>query len=236
MVAAAAIAGEVVDVREMLEECRHERAISREPSAIGHQPCRRPRPAAARPRHRHRPHHAGALPASPCRSRGSSSTCSRTTARPTRRTRSTTRASTARRCSSSTRTSAADRRASTRRRGSLRAGIRAIVGESFSEIFLGNAAMLGMPCFVASHDDVERLQTLIETGAGHGRSSADVATGVVTAGALRDRRGAAAGAARRVPVGPVEPDGDAARSLRRGPRRRSAAAVRQRVLEIRPPS
>src|SRR4249920_2718063 len=46
--------------------------------------------------------------------------------------------------------------------GLARAGYRAIVGESFSEIFQGNAAMLGMPCFVASHDDVERLQTLIE--------------------------------------------------------------------------
>lgn len=67
--------------------------------------------------------------------------------------------------------------------GLLRAGIRAIVGESFSEIFQGNAAMLGMPCFVASHADVERLQTLIEA-APDAVVSADVATGTVTAGAL----------------------------------------------------
>src|SRR6476620_2516412 len=33
--------------------------------------------------------------------------------------------------------------------GIVRAGYRALVGESFSEIFQGNAAMLGMPCFVA---------------------------------------------------------------------------------------
>ena len=38
----------------------------------------------------------------------------------------------------------------------------AIVGESFSEIFQGNAAMLGLPCFAASAADVDRLQTLIE--------------------------------------------------------------------------
>ena len=46
--------------------------------------------------------------------------------------------------------------------GLARAGFRAIVGESFSEIFLGNAAMLGLPCFVAGGDAIDRLQTLIE--------------------------------------------------------------------------
>src|SRR4051812_35977878 len=33
--------------------------------------------------------------------------------------------------------------------GLLRAGIKAVVGESFSEIFQGNATMIGMPCFTA---------------------------------------------------------------------------------------
>jgi len=68
--------------------------------------------------------------------------------------------------------------------GLARAGYRALVGESFSEIFQGNAAMLGMPCFVASHDDVERLQTLIEQSPDV-EIAADVATGAITAGPLR---------------------------------------------------
>jgi 3-isopropylmalate/(R)-2-methylmalate dehydratase small subunit len=67
--------------------------------------------------------------------------------------------------------------------GLLRAGYRAIVGESFSEIFQGNAAMIGMPCFVASHDDVERLQTLVAKTPDV-KIAADVASGTITAGAL----------------------------------------------------
>ena len=67
--------------------------------------------------------------------------------------------------------------------GLVRAGIRAVIGESFSEIFQGNAAMLGVPCFVASHADIERLQTLIET-APETAINADVASGTITAGTL----------------------------------------------------
>jgi 3-isopropylmalate/(R)-2-methylmalate dehydratase small subunit len=68
--------------------------------------------------------------------------------------------------------------------GLVRAGYRAIVGESFSEIFQGNAAMLGMPCFVASHDDVDRLQALVAKTPGV-VIAADVTSGVITAGSLR---------------------------------------------------
>jgi 3-isopropylmalate/(R)-2-methylmalate dehydratase small subunit len=67
--------------------------------------------------------------------------------------------------------------------GLVRAGYRAIIGESFSEIFQGNAAMLGLPCFAASHDAVERLQTLIETTP-EVVIRADVAADSVTAGEL----------------------------------------------------
>ena len=68
--------------------------------------------------------------------------------------------------------------------GLARAGIRAVVGESFSEIFQGNSSILGVPCFVASHDVVEALQALVER-APETAIEADVESGVVTAGTLR---------------------------------------------------
>ncbi|HEX3702063.1 MAG TPA: hypothetical protein VHU82_01955 [Vicinamibacterales bacterium] len=67
--------------------------------------------------------------------------------------------------------------------GLVRFGIRAVIGESFSEIFQGNAAMLGLPCFSARHADVDRLQTLVEQ-APETTIDARVDTAVVTAGTL----------------------------------------------------
>ena len=43
-----------------------------------------------------------------------------------------------------------------------RKGFRAVVGESFSEIFFGNSVALGMPCVTGAAADVARLQTMIE--------------------------------------------------------------------------
>jgi 3-isopropylmalate/(R)-2-methylmalate dehydratase small subunit len=43
-----------------------------------------------------------------------------------------------------------------------RRGIRAVVGESFSEIFFGNSVALGMPCLSASPADVDKLQAVVE--------------------------------------------------------------------------
>jgi 3-isopropylmalate/(R)-2-methylmalate dehydratase small subunit len=41
-------------------------------------------------------------------------------------------------------------------------GIRAIVAESFAEIFAGNSLMMGLPCVTASKADLERLIALCE--------------------------------------------------------------------------
>jgi 3-isopropylmalate/(R)-2-methylmalate dehydratase small subunit len=68
--------------------------------------------------------------------------------------------------------------------GIARSGIRAVVGESFSEIFQGNAAVIGLPCFVAGRDAVNQLQTLIERTP-EMTIEADLQSGAITAGTLR---------------------------------------------------
>ncbi|MGD1920468.1 MAG: 3-isopropylmalate dehydratase small subunit [Pleurocapsa sp.] len=40
-------------------------------------------------------------------------------------------------------------------------GIKAIVGQSFAEIFFGNCVAIGVPCVIASPESVKQLQTLI---------------------------------------------------------------------------
>jgi 3-isopropylmalate/(R)-2-methylmalate dehydratase small subunit len=40
-------------------------------------------------------------------------------------------------------------------------GIRAIVGESFSDIFFGNAALMGLPCVTAARADLDALMALV---------------------------------------------------------------------------
>jgi len=46
--------------------------------------------------------------------------------------------------------------------GLHRWGIRAIVAESFAEIFFGNSLMIGLACVTASAGDVEKLMSLVE--------------------------------------------------------------------------
>ncbi len=120
MVAAAAIAGEVVDVRDDARSgCRHERRDATPTRhADQHQRVERPRPAAARRRHRHRSDHAGAVPRVGV-VRGARAASLRGRSR--RQSGASVQRSALRRALrswSSTPTSAADRRASTRRRAS----------------------------------------------------------------------------------------------------------------------
>jgi 3-isopropylmalate/(R)-2-methylmalate dehydratase small subunit len=62
-------------------------------------------------------------------------------------------------------------------------GIRAVVGESFSEIFFGNSVMLGLPCVTAAHADMERLMSLVE-GAPATMISIDLAKGMIAGGGV----------------------------------------------------
>ncbi|NJP12027.1 MAG: 3-isopropylmalate dehydratase small subunit [Leptolyngbyaceae cyanobacterium RU_5_1] len=41
-------------------------------------------------------------------------------------------------------------------------GIKAIVGQSFAEIFWGNCVAIGVPCLIAAPEDIQQLQTLIK--------------------------------------------------------------------------
>ena len=63
----------------------------------------------------------------------------------------------------------------------MRRGIRALIGESFAEIFFGNCLTLGIPCLGASHDDVLALQALVSTEPNR-ELSIDVTSLTVSAG------------------------------------------------------
>jgi 3-isopropylmalate/(R)-2-methylmalate dehydratase small subunit len=67
--------------------------------------------------------------------------------------------------------------------GLARFGIKAIVGESFSEIFLGNCSVLGVPCLTANHETIDTLQSLIEQSP-ETPIDVDVRTGRITAGSF----------------------------------------------------
>jgi 3-isopropylmalate/(R)-2-methylmalate dehydratase small subunit len=50
--------------------------------------------------------------------------------------------------------------------GIYRWGIRALVGVSFSDIFFGNAALIGLPCVTAARADVDTLMAAVEQNPG----------------------------------------------------------------------
>ena len=64
-----------------------------------------------------------------------------------------------------------------------RRGIRAIVGESFAEIFAGNALMIGLPCLTVSRDDMKRLMHAVQAAPGL-TAEVDLRNNRVTAGAI----------------------------------------------------
>jgi 3-isopropylmalate/(R)-2-methylmalate dehydratase small subunit len=43
----------------------------------------------------------------------------------------------------------------------LRGGIKAVAGESYSEIFFGNSVAIGLPCVTLAHDAIAALQDLV---------------------------------------------------------------------------
>jgi 3-isopropylmalate/(R)-2-methylmalate dehydratase small subunit len=67
--------------------------------------------------------------------------------------------------------------------GLQRWGIRAIVGESFAEIFFGNSLVIGLPCVYASAEDVAALMQLVET-VPQTAVTVDLVAGTCTAGTL----------------------------------------------------
>ena len=63
-------------------------------------------------------------------------------------------------------------------------GIRAVVGESFAEIFFGNCVSLGMPCVTVEAASVEALQKVV-TADPTIEVAVDLKDKIVSAGALR---------------------------------------------------
>ena len=43
-----------------------------------------------------------------------------------------------------------------------RAGFRAVIAQSFAEIFFGNCATLGVPCVIASADDIDKVAAAVD--------------------------------------------------------------------------
>jgi 3-isopropylmalate/(R)-2-methylmalate dehydratase small subunit len=79
-------------------------------------------------------------------------------------------------------------------------GIRALVGESFSEIFFGNAIALGMPCLTVTAQDAEALLSAVE-GDPQTEISVSVASQTVGANGLTYQATVPAGAREALTAG-----------------------------------
>jgi 3-isopropylmalate/(R)-2-methylmalate dehydratase small subunit len=63
-------------------------------------------------------------------------------------------------------------------------GIKAVIGESFAEIFFGNSGMIGMPCVTAAPGDVQAIMERIESNP-DARIHIDLAAGTCEADGFR---------------------------------------------------
>jgi 3-isopropylmalate/(R)-2-methylmalate dehydratase small subunit len=72
-------------------------------------------------------------------------------------------------------------------------GIRAVIGESFSEIFFGNSVALGMPCLTVAAQDADALLSAVEADPG-AQLSLSVAGQTVEIGGKRYHAAVPAGA------------------------------------------
>ena len=79
-------------------------------------------------------------------------------------------------------------------------GIRAVVGESFSEIFFGNAVVLGMPCLTVSASDAEALLSAVEADP-QAELTVTVADQTVTLGGAKYHAAVPAGAREALTTG-----------------------------------
>ena len=64
-----------------------------------------------------------------------------------------------------------------------RYGFRAILAESYAEIFFGNCCGLGVPCAVATHENIKKISNLVDS---HPETEVhlDIANSEITAGEL----------------------------------------------------
>ena len=65
-------------------------------------------------------------------------------------------------------------------------GIRAVIAESFAEIFFGNSLAIGLPCLTAAHVDLERLMAVAEARPAES-FAVDIRAGQITGGGLNVR-------------------------------------------------
>ncbi len=80
------------------------------------------------------------------------------------------------------------------------AGITAVVGESFAEIFFGNCVALGMPCVTASRDDVQALKRAIAADP-NTELTVDLVHGEASAGNVRVKVSMPEGARKQLTTG-----------------------------------